>query len=136
MGNIKPTRPAGWKAGASPLKAAETAAHANSADTIRRAVAVHLFAVGRPGVFWTLIPRAVDPAVGPKTQGFGTMHGLPDLVLVIDGRTLWLTLIQSGGRASVQAACDDALRAAGAEGETAYGLTAALAQLKAWRAIP
>lgn len=67
-------------------------------------------------------------------KGLGVRAGVPDLILIADGRVYGLELKRAkGGRASpAQMAMQRDLEAAGAVCAIAAGLDAALAQLEAW----
>jgi hypothetical protein len=104
-------------------------------QTIQRAVFEHLAVRRVPGVF------AFHPANGgwrsrPEAailKGLGVVAGVPDIILVRDGRAYALELKAQGGRLSdAQRQAHGALRAAGAEVATAIGLDDALAQLEDW----
>jgi hypothetical protein len=102
---------------------------------IQRSVVQHLEWRARRGVWWTHIPlgglRSKIEAAILKAQG--TTRGTPDLLIVASGRAHFLELKAPGGRLTdVQRACHDALRRAGAEIATAFGLDEALAQLQRW----
>jgi hypothetical protein len=77
--------------------------------------------------------EARGPGVGGKLKGMGVKPGWPDLLLVKDGVLHGLELKAEGGRVSpAQRACHGELATAGGLVAVAYGLDAALAQLKAW----
>jgi VRR-NUC domain len=102
---------------------------------IQRAVFEHLAWRRAPGVF------AFHPANGgwrSRTEaailrGLGVVAGVPDVILVRNGKAYALELKAPGGRLSdAQRQAHDALRAAGAEVATAVGLDDAVAQLEGW----
>jgi hypothetical protein len=102
---------------------------------IQRAVFQHLRARGAPGVF------AFHPANGGYRKpveaailkGLGVVAGVPDVIVIHNGRCFALELKAEGGRATdKQLACIAALREAGAFTCIAEGLDRALACLEAW----
>jgi hypothetical protein len=112
-----------------------TVRRARPEDEIQRTLIAHLavravdhlyaFAVANGGY-----RRPVEAAV---LKGLGVVAGVPDLVIIHEGRCFALELKADGGRLSeVQKASHVALRKAGATVGVAYGLDAALAQLESW----
>jgi hypothetical protein len=104
-------------------------------DAIQRAVFQHLRARAAPGVF------AFHPANGGYRKpveaaimkGLGVVAGVPDVIVVHNGRCFALELKAEGGRATdKQLACIAALREAGAFTCIAPGLDRALACLEGW----
>jgi hypothetical protein len=102
---------------------------------IQSAVFAHLRARGAPGLF------AFHPANGGYRKpieaailkGLGVVAGVPDVIIIHNGRVFCLELKAEGGRATdKQLACIAALRDAGALCSIAEGLDAALATLEAW----
>jgi len=102
---------------------------------IQRAVIEHLRRRGEPGAF------AFHPANGGARRpieaailkSLGVIAGVPDVIVIHDGRCYGLELKADGGRVTaVQAQCHEAMRAAGAVVGVACGIDAALAQLVAW----
>jgi hypothetical protein len=102
---------------------------------IHRAVFQHLCARGTPGIF------AFHPANGGYRKpveaailkGLGVVAGVPDIIIIHDGRCFALELKAVGGRATdKQLECIAALREAGAFTCIAEGLDRALACLTAW----
>jgi hypothetical protein len=76
-----------------------------------------------PDVFWSALPLGSlgntgggGKARGGMMKGLGVKAGLPDLMLVYDGRAFFIELKIDGGRTSaVQDDAQSALRAAGAQ---------------------
>jgi hypothetical protein len=104
-------------------------------DQVQRAVFEHMRARSVANVF------AFHPAnggcrsrvEGKILKGLGVRAGVPDVIAVKDGRTYALEIKPPGGRlTAAQNAAHAALRAAGANVVTSYGLDDALAQLEAW----
>jgi len=102
---------------------------------IQRAVFAHLRARGAPGVF------AFHPANGGYRKpteaaimkGLGVVAGVPDVIVIHNGRVFALELKAAGRRATdKQLACIAALREAGAFTAVAEGFDRALAVLEAW----
>lgn len=109
-----------------------------SEEAIHRSVADYLARCARPGVFWTHVPNGgMRPyAEAAKLKGMGAKAGVPDLMIVKEGRAMWLELKTESGRLSpAQAALHAELRAAGCEVWVAYGLDDALQWLKAMGAV-
>jgi hypothetical protein len=107
----------------------------NTETAIQRAVLDILRLCGVPDLFFCAIPnggkRNLIEAVNLKRSG--VVAGVPDLLLVADGRVSFLELKQPRGRLSpVQAAAHAQLRRAGARVETSYGLDHAVEVLKRW----
>jgi hypothetical protein len=103
--------------------------------SIQRAVFQHLRARGAPGIFaWHPFSggyrRPVEAAI---YKGLGAVAGLPDVMVLHDGRLFCVELKREGARATdAQLACIAALREAGAFTCIAEGLDRALSCLEAW----
>jgi hypothetical protein len=104
-------------------------------QTIQREVFRHLRARAAPGVF------AFHPANGGYRKpieaailrGLGVVAGVPDVIIIHDGRCFALELKAEGGRATDQQLTTIAtLREAGAFTCIAEGLDRALGCLEAW----
>jgi hypothetical protein len=104
-------------------------------DIIQRAVFEHLRVRCAPGIF------AFHPANGgwrshieaAILKGLGVRPGVPDVIAVMDGHTYALEIKPPGGRlTAAQNVAHAALRAAGADVATAWGLDDALAVLERW----
>src|SRR5262245_35809172 len=68
--------------------------------------------------------RPIEAAV---PNGCGVIPGVPDVIIIHNGRTFALELKSETGKlTAVQSACHDALRAAGATVATAYGIDQAV----------
>lgn len=77
--------------------------------------------------------RNTETAIQRAVLDILRLCGVPDLLLVADGRVSFLELKQPRGRLSpVQAAAHAQLRRAGARVETSYGLDHAVEVLKRW----
>jgi hypothetical protein len=107
-------------------------------DAIQRAVFQHLRARAAPGVF------AFHPANGGYRKpveaaimkGLGVVAGVPDVIVIHEGRCYALEIKAPGGRATPkQLAAVAAMEAAGAFTAIAEGLDRALAILEAWRLL-
>jgi hypothetical protein len=104
-------------------------------DQIHRGVVQFLRYGARAGVAWFHVPsggarRRVEAA---RFVGLGAKPGVPDLLLIADGRVFALELKTAVGRLSPhQVAMHAELRAAGAEVATVQSLDAAIAQLTTW----
>ena len=107
-----------------------------SENQIHVAVVEHLRARCLPGVHWhhPATGELRDDGTARKLQRMGARAGLPDLLLLIDGRLHGLELKRDhGGRLSHdQRAMHQELIAAGAVVATAHGVDQALAILAAW----
>jgi len=102
---------------------------------IQKAVFSHLEQRGSPGIFaWHPFSggyrRPIEAAI---YKGLGARAGLPDVMVLHNGRLFCLELKREGGRATdKQLATIAALREAGAFTCIAEGLDRALACLSAW----
>ena len=104
-------------------------------QTIQRAVFEHLAVRRAPGTFAFHVPNGGwrSHAEAAILKGLGVVAGVPDVILVCDGRVYALELKSAGGRLSgAQRQVHDALREAGAEVAMAVGLDEALARLGDW----
>jgi hemin uptake protein HemP len=76
---------------------------------------------------------ARSPVEARILKSQGVVAGVPDIIILHDGRTYGLELKAAEGRLSpAQRECHERMRAAGAEVATAVGIDAALAQLVEW----
>ena len=105
-------------------------------DQVQRAVVEHLRFRRKPGVTFFAVPNgggrsAIEASI---MKGLGVRAGVPDLILIAEGRTYGLELKRAkGGRTSdAQRAMIQEIEAAGGVCAVAAGLDAALDQLKAW----
>jgi hypothetical protein len=107
----------------------------NSEHAIQRTVVDILRMCGVRDLVYFHVPnggkRNLIEAV--RLKAAGTLAGIPDLVLVADGRSFFLELKAERGKLSeAQQAVHEALRNAGACVATAHGVDAAIDQLKTW----
>jgi len=102
---------------------------------IQRAVFQHIAARGAPNLFAFAVPnggyrRRIEAAI---LKGMGLRPGVPDVILVHQGRTYGLELKAEGGRTSeAKQAAVAAMEAAGAFCAVAEGLDRALRVLEQW----
>jgi hypothetical protein len=102
---------------------------------IQRSVFQHLRVRGTSGMFAFHVPnggyrRPVEAAI---LKGLGVVAGVPDIVIVHEGRCYALELKAEGGRATPkQLEAIAAMEAAGAFTAIAEGLDRALSCLEAW----
>jgi hypothetical protein len=69
-------------------------------------------------------------------SGAGVRSGLPDVVLIHDGKVFGLELKAPGGKLSpAQTSAHEQLRAAGCEVATAVGIAEAVACLERWQLL-
>jgi len=106
----------------------------NREDAIRRAVFEHLRVSGERGyAFHPANGGWCSPIEAAILKGLGVCAGVPDVIAIKDGRAFALELKPLGGRLTMaQNDAHAALRAAGANVVTGYGVNEALAQLEAW----
>lgn len=105
-------------------------------DQVQRAVVQHLLYRRKPGVTFFAVGNggARSPIEASIMKGLGVRAGVPDLILISDGRTYGLELKrEKGGRTSeAQISMMKELQDAGAVCAVAAGLDAALGQLQEW----
>ena len=109
-----------------------------SEDQIQRAVADYLRLRGVRGLVWWHTPNGElrRPGIGGRLKAYGARAGMPDVMLIHKGRTYALELKTEQGRVSgAQRAVHEDLKEAGAEVWVAFGLDAALGQLKKWGVV-
>ena len=102
---------------------------------VQRAVLGHLAFRAVQDVFWFHVPNGGwrSPIEASVFKGLGVKPGVPDLVLIGNGKPYGLELKTERGRLTpVQRTTQALLAAAGAEVATAYGLDQALEQLTQW----
>ena len=102
---------------------------------IHIAVVEHLKLRARRGVFWfhPANGNKREKSEAAKLKAMGVIPGVPDLIIIKDGKTFGLELKTMDGRPSIEQR--DALRAmefAGAYTAVTYGLDAALSVLTTW----
>jgi hypothetical protein len=121
---------ANQKASAAPPTPSETQIHISVVD--------HLRARGKPGIVWWHTPNEGnrDKRERSKLAAMGLQVGIPDLMLIHQGKTFGLELKKSAGRTSPeQKAMLAALERAGVFTGVAFGIDAALNMLEAWGLI-
>jgi hypothetical protein len=107
-------------------------------DQIQRAVFEHLRTRGASGVYAFHPPNGgwrsrVEARI---LAGIGVTPGTPDIFAVYQGRCFALELKAPEGKLSeAQRGAHEALRAAGAEVATCWGLDEALKQLEKWKLL-
>lgn len=102
---------------------------------VHLAVVEHLRHRARPGVVWWHTPNGEhrDPRTAAKLKRMGVLAGVPDLLLLTQGRLYALELKSGGGCSSAaQSAVLSLLRGSGAHCVVAWGVNEALAALEAW----
>jgi hypothetical protein len=106
-----------------------------SESKIQKTIVRHLELCGVPDLVWFHPANggARSKAEAGRFRAEGVVAGVPDLVLLHKGRARFLELKADKGRLSdAQRQMQTRIVAAGGDVCTAYGLDAALAQLKAW----
>jgi len=106
---------------------------------IHIAVVQHLKMRARRGVifFHPASGEKREKATAAKLKAMGTTPGVPDLILIADGKTYGLELKTIDGRLShEQRQMLEAFELAGAFTAVAHGLDAALSILTAWGILP
>jgi hypothetical protein len=104
-------------------------------QAIQRTVVQHLQARAVPRTYWFHVPnggsrRPIEAAI---LKTLGVRAGVPDMMVICNGRIYGLELKAEGGRTTeAQRLAHEELRAAGAEVGVAVGLDAALDQLEQW----
>lgn len=110
--------------------------HRRPEDFVQRAVLEHLDFRGKPGLFAFHVPNGGgrSPIEGAILKGLGVRAGVPDLIILHEGRCFGLELKPpSGGRVTpAQTAAHEQMRQAGAEVAVAAGIDEALARLDEW----
>jgi hypothetical protein len=102
---------------------------------IQKALADHLRLRAHKDVFWFACENggyrtAIEAAI---LKSCGVRVGVPDLILVRDGKTYGLELKAPAGRLSpAQEAAHQEMKAAGAKVAVAVGIDQALEQLEGW----
>jgi hypothetical protein len=88
-----------------------------------------------PGVVWFHVPNGGSrhKIEAARMRGQGVVPGVPDIILMHDGRSYALELKTGVGRVSTaQSAMQKRMRDAGVTVEVAYGVDAALSYLESW----
>jgi hypothetical protein len=104
----------------------------------QRALVRHLALRGSKQCFWFAVPNGGGrhPIEAVLLKACGVRAGVPDLVIIKDGRAIGLELKVEGGRLTdAQRLAHDEMRAAGATVAVAFGLDAAIEQLMRWGII-
>jgi hypothetical protein len=104
-------------------------------DQIQRGVVQFLRYSLRAGVAWFHVPNGGQRGrvEGARFVGLGVKAGVPDFLLVADGRLFCLELKTAHGRLSPsQVVMQSELRAAGAAVETVHSLETAMDQIARW----
>jgi VRR-NUC domain len=99
----------------------------------QRTVLQHLYIRSTPNVFWFHVGNGGwrSPIEAAIFKSLGVRPGVPDLILVRNGKTYGLELKTATGRlTAAQLDCHEQLRAAGAEVGVAHSLDAALEWLE------
>ena len=107
-------------------------------DQLQRSVLDHLRWRAVDGAFWFHVPNGGwrSPVEAMDFKSLGVTAGVPDLLIVHDGRLFGLELKVEGGRVSeAQYTTIEAMRRAGAIVAVAHGLDQALEQLEAWNLL-
>jgi hypothetical protein len=112
--------------------------HRQPEAQLQRAVLDHLCWRGVPGLFVFHYPADGwrSPTEAAIMKGMGVVAGIPDLLILYEGRLYGLELKVTGGRlTTAQIETQEHMRAAGAMIATAAGINAAVEQLKQWRLL-
>jgi hypothetical protein len=103
-------------------------------DQIQRAVITHLKVRAPLHLFWFHVPmggkrKKIEAAI---FNGLGSTAGVPDLILIYEGKVYGLELKVEGGRVSEAQRCTiERMKKAGAYCEICFGIDAALRWLEA-----
>jgi hypothetical protein len=101
-------------------------------DQIQKAVLEHLRLRRPRTAYWFHVANGGgrSPIEAAILKSLGVRAGVPDLIIIHDGKTYGLELKAEGNKPTkLQIEAQDAMRAAGAEVVVAVGLDAALQQL-------
>jgi hypothetical protein len=115
-----------------------TRRRARPEDQIQKAVLAHLSLRGAPTAYWFHVANGGfrSPIEAAILKSLGVRAGVPDLIIIHDGKTYGLELKADGNKPTkLQIEAQDAMRAAGAEVAIAIGLDAALQQLEQWQLL-
>jgi hypothetical protein len=107
-------------------------------DALQRAVLEHLRLRGPRTAYWFHVANGGgrSPIEASILKGLGVRAGVPDLIIIYDGKTYGLELKADGNKPTrLQIEAQDAMRAAGAAVAVAVGLDAVLQQLKQWQLL-
>lgn len=117
---------------------AKAVSHIANEATVHKAVIGHLALRASTSCFWWHTPNGEkrDAITGAKLKSMGVRAGVPDIVLVIDGKAHFLELKGAKGKLSaVQTEMRALIEAAGGVWAVAKGIDAALKQLEEWGAF-
>jgi hypothetical protein len=106
---------------------------------IHIAVVQRLRLLARKGVIWYHCPNGGlrDKREAAKLKAMGTTPGIPDLIILADGKTYGLELKTIDGRLShEQRQMLEAFEMAGAFTAVAHGIDAAISILTSWGILP
>lgn len=109
-----------------------------SESIIQRAVVAHLQRRGVPGLFWFHVPNGGfrNGREAAMLKRAGVRPGVPDLILLHNGKTFGLELKAQGNRATEsQLEAISQMEAAGAYAAVTVGLDRALGCLETWGLI-
>jgi hypothetical protein len=105
-------------------------------ERLHRQVARFLdLALNEPGYFWTTFPSGHfrGKAAGGILKACGLKAGVPDILIIADGRVFWIELkAEKGTLSPEQKAMRDKLIEAGCEWECCRSLEEVEATLRAW----
>jgi hypothetical protein len=104
-------------------------------QAIQRAVVQHLQARAAPQTYWFHVPNGGSrrPIEGAMLKALGVRAGVPDMLLICNGRTYGLELKAENGRVTdAQRLAHEEMRAAGAAVAVAVGVDEALDVLRQW----
>src|SRR5262249_9297869 len=103
---------------------------------LQRAMLEHLELCAVPNCYWFHVGNGGwrSPVEAKVLKSLGVRPGVPDLILIREGKTFGLELkTEIGKLTSVQRTAHVLMRAAGAEVEGAYGIDGAVEQLERWQ---
>jgi hypothetical protein len=106
-----------------------------SEQSIQAAVVDHLAWRSVPNCFWFAVPNGGwrSKIEAKIFQGQGVTPGVPDLILLHDGKCFGLELKSNTGRTTpIQRECHARMRAAGCYVATSYGVDESIKQLERW----
>ena len=112
--------------------------HARPEDVVQRSVIAHLKARGVANLLWFHVPMGgrrnrTEAAI---LKGLGAVAGIPDLIVIHDGKVFGLELKTESGKVSpAQREMIDRIRACGGFAEIAHGIDAAIATLENWQLL-
>jgi hypothetical protein len=107
-------------------------------QNLQRSVVEHLELYAVPNCYWFHVGNGGwrSPVEAKVFKSLGVRPGVPDLILIREGKTFGLELkTEIGKLTSVQRTAHVLMRAAGAEVEVAYGIDEALQLLRRWQIL-